>query len=172
MLSGTTYEEVYQSFEWKIPEYYNIGVDVCDKWANDKFRLALIYVDREGKESKLTFWELRNKSNQLANALKANGIERKDRVGILLPPCPETLLSHIAIYKLGAIAVPLLTLFGPEAIEYRLVDSEAKAVITDMENLPKILDMQDRLSSLQRTIVLKRGVGILFPYRQNRRIPP
>ena len=157
MLSGTTYEEVYQSFEWKIPEYYNIGVDVCDKWANDKFRLALIYVDREGKESKLTFWELRNKSNQLANALKANGIERKDRVGILLPPCPETLLSHIAIYKLGAIAVPLLTLFGPEAIEYRLVDSEAKAVITDMENLPKILDMQDRLSSLQRTIVLGSG---------------
>ncbi|MEW5910612.1 MAG: AMP-binding protein [Thermodesulfobacteriota bacterium] len=153
MLTGRTYEEVYQNFRWQIPEYYNIGADVADKWANEKYRLALIYIDREGKEHKYTFWELKNLSNQLANALRAQGVGIKDRVGILLPPCPEALISHIAIYKLGAIAVPLLTLFGPDAIEFRIGNSEAKSLITDMENLPKILEMKTRLPFLKHIVV-------------------
>ena len=86
----------------------------------DKRRLALIYIDPQGKEQKYTFRSLKNFSNQLANTLRAHGIERTDRVGILLSQRPETLISHIAVYKLGAVAVQLLTLFGPEAIEYRL----------------------------------------------------
>ena len=153
MLKGKTYDEVFENFRWEIPEYYNIGVDVCDKWANEKHRLALIYIDKEGKDHKYSFWELKNLSNQLANALQAKGIDREDRVAILLPPCPEALLSHIAIYKLGAIAVPLLPLFGPQAVEYRLEDSEAKAVITDIENLPKVLDIKDRLPNLEMIMV-------------------
>ncbi len=98
MLTGKTYEEVYNNFEWEIPEYYNIGVDVCDKWAHEKDRLALIYVDPDGREQRYSFWELKNMSNQLANALKANGIEREDRVGILLSQRPETLISHVVKY--------------------------------------------------------------------------
>jgi len=154
MLKGRTYEEVYKNFTWEIPEYYNIGVDVCDKWANEKYRLALIYVDKDGKDHKYTFWELKNLSNQLANTLRAKGVEKLERVGILLPPCPETLLAHIAIYKLGAIAVPLLPLFGPEAIEYRLENSESKVVITDNENLTKVLNIKDRLPNLQMIMVV------------------
>jgi len=154
MLKGRTYEEVYKNFTWEIPEYYNIGVDVCDKWANEKYRLALIYIDKDGKDHKYTFWELKNLSNQLANTLRAKGVEKLERVGILLPPCPETLLAHIAIYKLGAIAVPLLPLFGPEAIEYRLENSESKVVITDNENLTKVLNIKDRLPNLQMIMVV------------------
>ena len=157
MLTGKTYEEVYNNFEWEIPEYYNIGVDVCDKWAHEKDRLALIYVDPDGGEQKYSFWELKNLSNQLANALKANGIEREDRVGILLSQRPETLISHVAIYKLGAIAVQLLTLFGPDAIEYRLHDSEAKGVITDIENLPKVMEIKERLPNLRMIMVVDAG---------------
>jgi len=154
MLKGRTYEEVYKNFTWEIPEYYNIGVDVCDKWANEKYRLALIYIDKDGKDHKYTFWELKNLSNQLANTLRAKGVEKLERVGILLPPCPETLLAHIAIYKLGAIAVPLLPLFGPEAIEYRLENSESKVVITDNENVTKVLNIKDRLPNLQMIMVV------------------
>ena len=112
MLRGKTYQEVYRNFEWKIPQYYNIGVDVCDKWADDRNRIALIYIDRRKDEHKFTFRQLRCLSNQLANALQANGINRKDRIGILLSQRPETLISHIAVYKLAAIAVQLLTLLG------------------------------------------------------------
>jgi acetyl-CoA synthetase len=154
MLKGNTYEELYDNFRWEIPEYYNVGVDVCDKWANEKYRLALIFLDQEGREQKHTFWELRNLSNQLANALRAQGIEKGDRIGILLPPRPETLVSHIAIYKLGAIAVPLLVLFGPLAVQYRLHNSDAKGVITDIENLPKILEIKDSLPSLRMIMVV------------------
>ena len=144
-----TYQEVYDSFRWKIPKYYNIGVDVCDKWADQRYRLALIYEDEKGQVEKYTFWDLKQSSNRLANALQNYGLHRGDRVGILLPQCPETALAHIALYKLGAIAVPLFTLFGPEALEYRLSNSGAKAVITDGPNLEKVLEINDRLPELK-----------------------
>jgi acetyl-CoA synthetase len=157
MLRGKTYEEVYQNFRWKIPPYYNIGVDVCDKWAGDRHRIALIYIDPQKNTHKITFRELRNFSNRLANALTANGIERQDRVGILLSQRPETLISHISVYKSAAIAVQLLTLFGPDAIEFRLKDSMARAVITDVENLPKILAIKANLPDLKLIIAVDGG---------------
>ena len=159
MLSGSTYDEVCNNFKWEIPDYYNIGVDACDKWAGDRQRLALIYIDPQGDEQKYTFWSLKIFSNQLANTLKAHGIDRSDRVGILLSQRPETLISHIAVYKLGAIAVQLLTLFGPEAVEYRLADSQARAVITDKENLSKIREISDRLPHLKSIMVVDGGQG-------------
>lgn len=154
MLRGKTYEEVYGNFHWKLPKYYNIGVDVCDKWAAEKHRLALIYIDQDGSDHKYSFWELKNLSNQFANALKAYGLTRGDRVGILLSQRPETLISHISVYKLGAIAVQLLTLFGPQAIEYRLHNSGAKAIVTDKENLAKIYEIRDRLPDLKAIFVI------------------
>jgi acetyl-CoA synthetase len=153
---GNTYEKVYNSFHWKVPIFYNIGVDCCDKWADQRYRLALIYEDDQGKVEKYTFWELKRLSNRLANALQACGLHRGDRVGILLPQCPETALSHLAIYKTGGIALPLFTLFGPEALEYRLGHSGARAVITDEANLPKILEIKDRLPEL-KTLIVTRG---------------
>lgn len=153
---GKTYEDVYRAFQWKVPRYYNIGVDCCDKWAEQRYRLALIYEDDQGKVKKYTFWDLKRLSNRLANALKACGLDRSDRVGILLPQCPETALSHLAIYKIGGIAIPLFTLFGPEALEYRLGNSGARAVITDAGNLPKILEIRGRLPEL-KTILVTRG---------------
>ena len=81
---GKTYDEVYASFRWRVPRYLNIGVDVCDKWADERYRLALIYEDEGGRVEKYTFWDIRRLSNRLANVLKAYGIERGDRVGILL----------------------------------------------------------------------------------------
>ena len=150
---GKTYDEVYRSFKWQVPRFYNIGVDCCDKWADQRFRLALIYEDDKGQVEKYTFWELKQLSNRLANALQACGLQRGDRVGILLPQCPETALSHLAIYKTGGIALPLFTLFGPEALEYRLGHSGARAVITDEANLPKILEIKDLLPELKTIIV-------------------
>jgi acetyl-CoA synthetase len=157
VLSGRTYDEVCHNFKWDIPEFYNIGVDVCDKWAGDERRLALIYVGPQGREQKFTFRSLRNFSNQLANTLKTHDIQRTDRVGILLSQRPETLISHLAVYKLGAVAVQLLTLFGPEAIEYRLADSQAKAVITDKDNVSKIHEIIKDLPHLNLVMVVDGG---------------
>ena len=73
---GKTYEEVYRSFLWKVPRFYNIGVDCCDKWAGQRYRLALIYEDDQGRVEKYTFWDLSRLSNRLANALRASGLDR------------------------------------------------------------------------------------------------
>jgi acetyl-CoA synthetase len=152
---GRTYEEVYDSFRWEVPEFYNIGVDICDKWADERYRLALIYEDEEGASEKYTFWDLKMISNRFSNALIAHGVERGDRIGILLPQCPETAICHIATFKIGAISVPLFTLFGPDALEYRLGNSEASAVITDRANIGKIMEISDRLPSLNLIFLTK-----------------
>ncbi len=167
MWTGNTYEKIYRNFRFEIPQYFNIGVDICDKWANDKYRLALIYLDQDEREYKFTYWELKNLSNRLANSLRHLGIDREDRVAILMPPTPETLISHIAVYKLGAILVPMIQLFGPLAVEYRLQNSGAKAIITDSNNLPKVLEVKDRLPELKCIIVVdSKGEENVLDFRR------
>jgi len=150
---GKTYNEVYRAFRWEIPEYYNIGIDICDKWAPQQNRLALIYEDKRGQVEQYTFRDLKRLSNKIANGFKAYGIEQGDRVGILLPQSPETAISHIAIYKIGAIAIPLFSLFGTDALEYRLSNSEAKGIVTDEDNLHKILEIREKLPRLKVVMV-------------------
>lgn len=152
-----SYEKVYSSFSWNIPAYYNIGVDICDKHAHQRYRLALVYENEKGKIEKYTFWELKRFSNQFANALKASGLTAGDRVAILLPQCPETAIAHIATYKIGAIAIPLFTLFGTDALEYRLNNSEARCVITDTANLDKLFKIRDKLPGLDNIFVVRGG---------------
>ena len=92
-------------------------------------------------------------SNRLANALSAIGIGRGDRVGILLGQRPETAIAHVTLYRLGAIALPLFTQFGPDALGWRLGNSEAKAVITDGDNVDKVRASSATLPSLEKIIV-------------------
>src|SRR5205085_8196116 len=97
--------------------------------------LALIALAPSGKARQFTFAAISRLSNRLANLLVAHGLQRGDRVAILLPQRHETAVSHVAAYKAGLIAVPLFTLFGEEALEFRLGNSGARAVITDKDQL-------------------------------------
>ena len=146
---GSSYEAVREAFWWKIPERYNMGVDVCDKFAaRTPTAPALIDMKPNGEPRPISFLELKQASNKLANVLIAKGLQAKDRVGILLPQCPETAIAHIACYKAGLIAVPLFTLFGQEALSYRLAASGARALVTNMENLAKVEAIRDDLGEL------------------------
>ncbi len=150
---ASTYEELRARFRWEIPEFYNIGVDICDRWAEiDEDRTALIDADfaYEGREGfNCSYGKLRELSNQTANLLRAHGVARGDRVGILLPQAPETLYGHIAVYKLGAIALPLFALFGAEALEHRLADSGAVALITNAASADKLTAIREKLPALK-----------------------
>jgi acetyl-CoA synthetase len=131
-----TYEEMYRQFRWRVPAQFNIGVEVCDRWAErDPDKLALVAVSQDGRSQDVSYGWLRDTSNRLANALAAHGITRGDRVAILLPQAPEVAAIHIAIYKLGAIALPLATLFGPDALAYRLGNAGARALFTGAQGL-------------------------------------
>src|SRR5512132_2406521 len=144
------YDALYRSFRWQIPALYNIGVDVCDRWAElDAARTAIFNVRADGKVEEVNYGGLREASNRLANALAARGIGRGDRIAILLPQGPAVAVSHIAIYKLGAIALPLAMLFGVDAIAYRLADSGARALITNAQGLAKLAAGRDVASGLE-----------------------
>ena len=155
--AGVSYAEVYTRFRWQIPTNFNIGVDVCDRHADDPSRLAMIYEDDTGQVSTHTFAEFRVRSNQLAHALIRLGITRGDRVGIILSQRPETAVAHLAAYKLGAIALPLSTLFGPEALDYRLRDAGAQVVVTDAESLDRVLGVCDAFPALRHIICVDRA---------------
>jgi acetyl-CoA synthetase len=137
---------LYSAFRWDIPARYNIGVAVCDAWADrDPRRLAILHVRPDGGLEEITYGWLKETSNRLANVLRAGGIGRGDRVAILLPQGPEVAAIHIAIYKLAAIALPLAALFGVDAIKYRLQNSGAKALITNAQGLAKLADIRAEL---------------------------
>jgi acetyl-CoA synthetase len=159
MLAPGSYAEICSRFVWQVPAQFNIGLAVCDRWATGEGRPALIYEDPTGNVRTFSFDELKALTDCLANVLVAHGIERGDRVGILLPQCPETLLSHIAIYKMGAVSLPLFTQFGPEALEHRLQHSATRALVTDGENLPKIDTIRSSLPELRYILVVDRENG-------------
>lgn len=146
------YTRTHDSFAWKIPQHYNIGVDVCDRWADGNDRLALVVDRGEAPPRHYSFDQLKVLSDQLALALRARGIQRGDRVGILLPQSLETALAHLAVYKLGAIAVPLFTLFGTDALQFRLENSGARALITHAHGLRRLAAIQAALPALRCTL--------------------
>ena len=151
-----TYDELIRRFRWQVPARYNIGVDVCDRWAaQEPDRLALIHVHDEGRSEHVTYGALREASNRLANVLRAQGVTRGDRVAILLPQSPEVAIAHVAIYKLGAVALPLALLFGVEALSYRLQNSGAKALVTNATGLGKVAPLRAQLPDL--TSILSVG---------------
>jgi acetyl-CoA synthetase len=149
------YEATRAGFRWQIPERYNIAVDVCDRWAaSAPDRVAIIDIADDGTATETTFAALSAQSNRLANALAVRGIGRSDgpvgdRVGVLLPQRVETAVAHLAVYKLGAVAIPLFSLFGPDALAHRLRDSGARAIITDATGAAAISAMRDTLPDLE-----------------------
>lgn len=161
-----SFEDVRRSFHWSIPDRFNIGVDICDKWAEaDPTRLAIVDVDPAGTARDYTFADLRAMSNRLANALSVrgvgrNGTETGDRVGVLLPQRVETAVAHIAVTKLGCVSIPLFTLFGPDALEHRLRNSGAKVVITDRVGVARVATIRSRVPSIELVVCVDgRGNG-------------
>jgi len=147
------YGALRDAFRWQIPQRYNIAADVCDRWAAiDPQRTAIIEVSQDWRVTPISFSELRADSNRLAQALRARGVARGDRVAILLPQGRAVLAAHLAAYKLGAIAVPLAALFGVDALAYRLADSGAKALVTDAGGLTKVRQIAEPLSELSLLI--------------------
>ena len=137
-----TYQHIYNNFKWNIPDNYNIGYDICEKWANKTpNRPAIIDLLSSGKTNSTSFRTLNQKANKVSNYLKCFGIKKGDRVGILLPQSLECIVSHIAVFKLGGISVPLFLLFGPDALEYRISDANIKVLITDYSGAKKIREI-------------------------------
>jgi acetyl-CoA synthetase len=154
-----SFEQLRESFRWRIPAHYNIGIDVCDKHAHRLGDTALFLENADGRAYSVTFGELKKRSDQFANALRGLGVAKGDRVAIVLPQREETVIAHIAVYKIGAVALPLSVLFGPDAVEFRLRDSGAKVAISDAGHMEMLNDIRPRLPALETILVCEPASG-------------
>ncbi len=153
-----TYEALYRDFRWEIPPKFNMGHAVCDAWAeHEPDRICLQHFNPNGNHFSMSYGELRDRSASFANALVALGVRAGDRVALLLPQSFETVVAHVAIYKMGAIALPLALLFGAEALEYRLRAAGASAIVTNRFGLERLRPIRDRLPELARVISIDGG---------------
>jgi acetyl-CoA synthetase len=144
---GVTYEMLREEFAWRVPAAFNMGVACADH--HPPGDLALIEVGADGGRRDISFGELAELSNRFANALRGLGVGVGDRVGIVLPQRLETGVAHLAVYKLGAIAVPLSGLFGPDALRYRLGDSGARVVVADAAALDRVAEVAAELGGVE-----------------------
>jgi acetyl-CoA synthetase len=150
MLTETTdYNQLYRDFRWDIPTRFNIATVCCDRHADGSSRTALIYVDGDGGAQRTSFDEMRALSSRFANVLKADGLARGDRVAVFLSQSLELPIAHLASFRSGLVSVPLFTLFGEDALEFRLANSGARAVVTDETGWEKLAKIRDRLPYLQ-----------------------
>ncbi len=146
------YQEIYRSYRWQVPERFNIAAACCRRHAADRYRFCMYWEDESGATSAWTYWDIQQRANQLSNALAALGVTRGDRVAIILPQRPETAIAHVACYQMGAIAMPLSILFGPDALEYRLQNSESVVAFVDPASMPNLAPIRDRLPDLKHVI--------------------
>ncbi len=158
LIRAASYEEIVRRFTWEVPQHFNIARAICDRHVGGG-REALVYQDQNGAVTRYSFEDLFGSSCRFANALAALGVMRGDRVAILLPQGPDALIAHLAAYRMGAIALPLFSLFGPEAVAYRLSDSEARVVVTGDSGLTKVLPVWAGLPTLRAVINVDGGRG-------------
>lgn len=146
------YAEIHAGYRWQVPADFNIAHACCGRWAADRTRFALYWEDESGATSAHTFWDLQREANRLSNVLAGMGVGRGDRVALILPQRRETVAAHMAVYQMGAVAVPLSFLFGPDALEYRLADSEARIALVDPQSAPNLAPIRGKLPSLTHAI--------------------
>lgn len=151
---GSNYDEICENFSWNIPAKYNIATDVCDRWADDESRVALVYEDSEKVQHTYTYKNIQRYANQLANTFKAIGLKEKDVVTLLLAQDPECAIGHVACWKAGMISGPCSVLFAGEAIKYRVNDCLSKIVITDLANYEKVKEIRSECPSLLEVLVI------------------
>src|SRR5947209_5189183 len=158
MSSSTTissYEEACARHRWDVPAQYNIAADVCDRHPREK--LAMIHEHHDGTVRKVNWGEIQDNANRFANVLTAAGVEKGDRVAMLLPPTPETAAAFFGTWKVGAILLSMSVLYGDGSIRHRLLDSQAKLLLTNEANAERIeRSLVERLLVLDEEL-LSRG---------------
>jgi acetyl-CoA synthetase len=155
MLTETTeYEKLCRDFRWEIPAYFNMATACCDRHADGSHRLALIYVDEDGTSRRTSFDELAAMSRRFANVLKADGLTRGDRVALFLSQSLELPVGHLAAFRAGLVSIPLFALFGEDALEFRLANSGAKAIVTDAAGWEKLKKIRERLPELRNVYLV------------------
>ncbi|MBE2244766.1 MAG: AMP-binding protein [Burkholderiaceae bacterium] len=151
---------LHAGFRWQVPAVFNIAEHCCTRWArNTPGATAIIIEQDDGSSLTYPFAELQAEADRLSNALRHLGVTSGDRIAVVMPQRFETAVAHMAIYQLGAIAMPLSMLFGPDALEYRLKDSEARVAIVDENAIANLRTARRTCSTLLAVIAVGSAFG-------------
>jgi acetyl-CoA synthetase len=150
---------LHASHRWDVPDHFNIAQACCGRWAADRTRFALYWEDESGATSAHTFWDLQREANRLSNVLVGLGIKRGDKVALVLPQRRETVVAHLAVYQMGAVAVPLSFLFGPDALAYRLDNAEVRVALVDGQSAPNLAPIRSDLPQLTHVLGVAGACG-------------
>ena len=154
------YAELHAGFRWQVPAHFNIAQVCCARWAIATPQAVAIRSDQgDGRSTAHTYAELQRDANRLAHALRKLGVARGDRVAITMPQRVETAMAHLALYQLGAVAMPLSMLFGPEALAYRLNDSGARVAIVDESAIANLLAARPECPQLRVVVAAGAAQG-------------
>ncbi len=154
---------LHAGLRWRVPAFFNIGQACCGRWAADPAaarRVAIVWEHEDGRQGQLRYGELQAQADRLARALRRRGVRRGDRVAVVMPQRPETAVAHIAISQLGAVAMPLSMLFGPEALAFRLQDSGAVLAIVDETGIANLLQVRADCPALRCLLAVGGAAGL------------
>src|SRR6202051_2650203 len=154
LTEASNYDDLYRNFRWDIPASFNIATACCDRHADGTNRLALIYVDAGGGAQRTSFDDISEMSRRFANVLKADGLKRGDRVAVFLSQSLELPIAHLAAFRSGMVSIPLFAVFGEDALEFRLSNSGARAIVTDAAGWGKLAKIRGRLPDLAHVYVI------------------
>jgi acetyl-CoA synthetase len=152
---------LHQGLHWQVPSQFNIAQVCCRRWArlpDGAERVAIAWEHEDGRSGTLSYTALQARADRLSHALVRLGVRAGDRVAIVMPQRPETAVAHMAVYQLGAVAMPLSMLFGPEALAYRLQDSQAALAVVDESAIANLLAARVECPDL-RTVVAVGGAA-------------
>lgn len=156
-----SWDDIYNEADRDAPDDINIAHEVCDRHAENREKVALYQVGTDGELSKLTFWELAERSNRFANVLESLGIQEGDRVFSYMPRVTEHYVSLVGTLKRGAVFGGTNERFGPDGIAYRLDDCDAKAVVTTADNRETVAEAVEDAPSVEHVIVVSDdGTGL------------
>ncbi len=155
--------DAHARHRWRVPADYNVAIDCLDRHTTLRDRVALYYEDDEGNSARYTFGQMIAAANRFGNGLKGIGIKRGDVIAVHSPQRPETAIVHMACYRIGAIALPISKLFGPEALKYRLTNSAASAILVEAESASKLDGIRAEIETLKHVIIAGgKGDGLSF----------
>lgn len=139
------YDDFHAKFRWSVPDHFNFGADVVDRMAREADGPALIWENQKGEVERYSFSDISRLTNQFANVLAGQGIEKGDFVIIMLPRIPQWQIAMVAALKLGAIPIPCIEMLTANDIEYRVRNSGAKGVVCRAEQTEKFAGLSDIL---------------------------
>ncbi len=159
-MSVDRYAQIHAGFRWHVPHDFNIAEACCARWARLRpDAVAIRFEDENGIRSDFTYGEIDATADRLAAALRMLGVARGDRVALVLPQRFETAVAHFALYRIGAVAMPLSMLFGPDALEYRIRDSEARLAIVDENGIANVLAARPLCPGLATVVAAGAAAG-------------